>query len=134
MAIPPLCFCIKNNKRGGNSHRRRRASFAAASEFPHPTLTSGGRGGIGNVTRPARGPPGRLLPRRPVAQAGPRNPVPEDDTVCVWDVPSGQVKWKADTRGVPVRCAAFSPDGKYLLTGSANNSVALWDAAKGGRP
>ncbi len=50
------------------------------------------------------------------------------DTVCLWDVASGQVL--AQFRGFagPVRSAAFSPDGRRLLT-PAGKDVWLWDTA-----
>jgi WD40 repeat protein/tRNA A-37 threonylcarbamoyl transferase component Bud32 len=50
------------------------------------------------------------------------------DTVCLWDVASGQVL--AQFRGFagPVQFAAFSPDGRRLLT-PAGKDAWLWDVA-----
>ena len=35
--------------------------------------------------------------------------------------------------GLPVRCAAFSPDGKWIATGDQDGAVRLWEVASAGR-
>jgi WD40 repeat protein len=69
-----------------------------------------------------------------------------DNKVLLWDVDSGKVVrsfvWKADTTWSILMTVAFSPDGKFVLTGGGepttgraglieNNMARLWDASTG---
>jgi WD40 repeat protein len=51
----------------------------------------------------------------------------EDNTVRLWDVQSGKELRRFTTNDL-ILSAAFSPDGKFVLTGSNDGSVQLWDA------
>ncbi|GIS61352.1 MAG: hypothetical protein CM1200mP2_35770 [Planctomycetaceae bacterium] len=51
----------------------------------------------------------------------------------MWDVETGRERAVLEDHKSEVYCLAFSPDGKTLASGSANNSsvVKLWDVASG---
>ena len=48
-----------------------------------------------------------------------------------WDVASGKQKTAGEVTNDPLRCAAFSPDGKVLATGHFTGALTLWDTASG---
>lgn len=50
--------------------------------------------------------------------------------VLLWDVAGGGVV-EATGHSDDVRAVAFSPDGRFLLTGSVDRTARLWDAEKG---
>jgi WD40 repeat protein len=50
---------------------------------------------------------------------------------CVRDMADGQEQFHLPERTPPVLCAAYSPDGSRLLTGSADGAVTVWDADTG---
>jgi len=52
-----------------------------------------------------------------------------DGPVRVFDR-TGAVRWEGKHAGAVTR-AAFSPDGRYVLTGSADRTARLWNAATG---
>jgi WD40 repeat protein len=54
------------------------------------------------------------------------NPVPIDPVARLWNVETGQEVRRFEGHTDGVACVAFSPDGRQLLTGSADNSVRLW--------
>jgi WD40 repeat protein len=50
-----------------------------------------------------------------------------DEIVCLWDVQTGQlVKCVVGHKG-GVRCVAFTPDGKGLVSGSEDGILKHWD-------
>ena len=49
-----------------------------------------------------------------------------DQTVRVWDPASGAELWCCQGHTGPVTCVAVSPDGKWLLSGSFDQTVRLW--------
>jgi WD40 repeat protein len=71
---------------------------------------------------------------------------PENCAVCVWDLQSGQLLRRLTGHDGAIHCVAFSPDGRYALSGSGgqilnsappafrhsrDNTVRLWDVHNG---
>jgi WD40 repeat protein len=60
----------------------------------------------------------------------------DDETVRIWDPATGQelLSFESPRDGIPgyrgIGCLAFSPDGRHLAGGKAQN-LAIWDAATG---
>ncbi|HLW64272.1 MAG TPA: WD40 repeat domain-containing protein [Gemmataceae bacterium] len=53
-------------------------------------------------------------------------------TMQVWDVATGKEKFQIKTDQFNIQYATFSPDGKYIVTGTGGASLCFWDAATGG--
>jgi WD40 repeat protein len=49
--------------------------------------------------------------------------------VKLWDVTSGKNIASLEGHTNMVRCVAFRPDGKALVTGSEDGTIRLWDMA-----
>ncbi len=56
-----------------------------------------------------------------------------DGVIEIWDAVRGEQLWKQTTGQTQVYAAAFSPDGKLLVTGHADTAILLWDVG-GVRP
>ncbi len=54
-----------------------------------------------------------------------------DQTVKLWDVPTGQETGTVATKIQEVQALAFSRDGHWLAAENSTNTVTLWDAATG---
>ena len=52
-----------------------------------------------------------------------------DSTVRLWDVERGECLHTLNRHTEPVYSVAFSPDGKYLATGSFDKCVNIWNIA-----
>ncbi len=52
-------------------------------------------------------------------------------TLTVWDAERGQVLHTLKGHTEPVRCVAFSPDGKRIVSGSEDKTLKVWDAENG---
>jgi WD40 repeat protein len=49
----------------------------------------------------------------------------------IWDAATGTVVTQIGSPAIVFNTAAFSPDGKHLLTGDRDNAVCLWEVASG---
>lgn len=49
----------------------------------------------------------------------------------MWQIPSGQVMSVFTGHGGSVTCGQFTPDGKAIVTGSADGSIIVWDPRTG---
>jgi WD40 repeat protein len=54
-----------------------------------------------------------------------------DGTVWLWDTTTGQARDPLLRQPDPIQALEFSPDGKWLATGSDNGIARLWDAITG---
>lgn len=56
-----------------------------------------------------------------------------ENEAILWDVESGRKRKTFRGHTEPVRTAIFSPDGRQVLTGSADSTAIIWDLATGKR-
>jgi WD40 repeat protein len=54
-----------------------------------------------------------------------------DQTARLWDARTGALTAPALNHAGPVTDAVFSPNGRFVLTGSADGTARLWDAVDG---
>ncbi|KAG6913928.1 hypothetical protein DXG01_003459, partial [Tephrocybe rancida] len=55
----------------------------------------------------------------------------DDQSVCIWDVLTGDLVKELNGHTDSVQSVAFSPDGKQVVSGSGDQSVCIWDALTG---
>jgi WD40 repeat protein len=51
--------------------------------------------------------------------------------VCLWDLASGKLLWRAVEHKSEIYGLSFSPHGKILASGSRDKTIRLWDVEKG---
>ncbi|MBK6997432.1 MAG: PD40 domain-containing protein [Lewinellaceae bacterium] len=54
-----------------------------------------------------------------------------ENSVKIWDLSSGKVLQTLDGHSASVNSVAFSPDGKWLATGSSDETAKIWDWTSG---
>jgi RNA polymerase sigma factor (sigma-70 family) len=57
--------------------------------------------------------------------------ITNEAAVCLWDLASGKLLWRAVEHKSEIYGLAFSPDGKILASGSRDQTIRLWDVEKG---
>ncbi|MCI0464303.1 MAG: PQQ-binding-like beta-propeller repeat protein [Gemmataceae bacterium] len=56
---------------------------------------------------------------------------PDDNTIRLWEVQSGQLRGRLVGNQKGTTALAFSPDGRHLVSGSKDGVVRLWDVSSG---
>jgi WD40 repeat protein len=113
------------------------AGFSADGRLILTTAADGAARAWDPASGHAQGPPVRSLSSaNPLARArfspdGRRVITIEDRTVRVWDTTSGKPVGEPLEHGGAVRSAAFSADGKRVVTASADGTARVWETATG---
>ena len=100
-------------------------------------LVATGAGSVRVWQRPARNPVADLWKQDgdigvlAVSAKGDRLFLASKEKGRLWDLANGQALPKIIQHESEILCATFSPDGKYLLTGSVDETARLWLAASG---
>jgi WD40 repeat protein len=51
-----------------------------------------------------------------------------DNSICLWDLQLRQLLQELIGHDGPVTCLAFSPDGNWMVSGSEDHTLRIWDA------
>ncbi len=86
------------------------------ASVPSPWVTLGRHGDA--ISSVALSPDGRTVATGGGAQ---------DPSIRFWDLPSGRPLGRLAGHSRNVKCAAYSPDGNYLLSCSADGTATYWD-------
>ncbi|PWU10183.1 MAG: hypothetical protein C5B50_25985 [Verrucomicrobia bacterium] len=110
-----LVFSPDGRRLYAASQREVATVFDAATGKPLNTIN-----GLGDIVDGlAISPDGRLLA------------ICQKVNLSVWLADGSRQLWEAPAN--PERCAAFSPDGKWIATGDQDGKVSLWEVASAGR-
>jgi WD40 repeat protein/serine/threonine protein kinase len=105
------------------------------------TLASAGKDGVVRLWEPGKLPNraelgNAPLPMRPLIALSPDGrwlATLDDQELKLWEVPSGGIQATAPARGGS-SFLAFSPSGRFLVTGSGGRQYVLWDVPSLGQP
>jgi WD40 repeat protein len=107
---------------------RKIRTFAGRSRNDHKSTT----GHIDMVNSAAFSPDGRIIVSGSGTNYGTRGEFLRDNTLRLWDAATGRELRVLSGHESLVLSVAFNPDGKTIVSGSADKTLKLWDAATGG--
>jgi WD40 repeat protein len=122
---------------GSTDNTIRLHKVASGRQLRQLTRGPAGGGDSGNAGRPGGGSPATLelflafsADGRTLASGSPPGG-PPGLTLSVWDVASGQERYRIPAPTHVVASYAFSPDGRTLATANMKRTVTLWEVASG---
>lgn len=88
-------------------------------------------GHTGSISSIAFSPDGKSIASASLARTLLPSNNPVDNTVRLWDVASGQVKSILKGHTDSVSSIIFSPDNRFIVSGSLDKTIRVWDIASG---